>query len=259
MFPAVTSGLRADALRDASLRAPRITAVVPTLDEAACAPATVVQLASDPRVEVLVVDGGSRDGTLERLAAVACEWPNVRVLSSRRGRGPQLRAGAEAARGEILWFVHADTRLPEGAAGEVLRAVDAGAVAGAFRLRFDGGGLALRAVAWGANLRVALTGVPFGDQALFARRDVCARVGGVPPWPLFEDVELARRLRRAGPLRVLAPAVVTSARRYREHGVVPTMLANLRLQILYAAGVSPERLAALRERRGSFSSLAPAR
>jgi len=238
--------------------APAICAVVPTLNEREHAPELVASLALDHRVEVVVADGGSSDGTREAIEELRRTHANVRLVSAPRGRGPQLRAGAAASSAAIVWFLHADTRLPQNSTDAILKAVRGGCVGGGFRLAFDDRRLALRAVAWCANVRTAITRTPFGDQALFARRDALERIGGVPDWPLFEDVELVRRLRRCGPFRVLEPRVTSSARRYRRDGLLATLLTHKKLELLYLAGASPERLAEIRygggPRRESASS-----
>ncbi len=190
-------------------------------------------------VEVIVVDGGSSDGTPELAAAAG-----ARLIRSAPGRARQLDAGARAAGGDALLFLHADTRLPPGwpdAVRDALR--DAGVVGGAFRLRFDWRSPAMRFIEWGARLRVALFGLPYGDQALFVRRAALDAIGGVPQQPVLEDLDLVRSLRRRGRLARLSLPAVTSARRYRAGGPLRTMLRHWRVAAGWALGVDRARLA----------------
>ena len=217
----------------------RISVVIPALDEAG-AIAESVGSAAAGGAEVLVVDGGSADGTPERAAAAG-----ARVLHSAPGRARQLGIGAGEARGEVLVLLHADSVLPVGWAGAIERALgDPGAVGGSFRLRFAERSPGLRLIEWGVRLRVALLGLPYGDQALFARREVLERIGGVPQVPIMEDLDLVRRLRREGRLARLPLAVATSARRYRARGVLRTFLRNALAALGWGLGLDRERLAA---------------
>jgi rSAM/selenodomain-associated transferase 2 len=217
----------------------RLSVVIPALNEAAGV-AEAVRSAAAEGAEVIVVDGGSADGTPQRAAAAGAT-----VLHSPPGRARQLGAGAGVARGEVLVFLHADTRLPAGwsrAVEEALR--DPRVAGGCFRLRFDERSAALALVEWGARLRVALLGLPYGDQALFARREVLERIGGVPQAPILEDLDLVRRLRRAGRLARLPLAVATSARRYRAGGTARTVLRNALAACAWWLGLDRERVAA---------------
>jgi rSAM/selenodomain-associated transferase 2 len=158
-------------------------------------------------------------------------------------RGQRLREAASLSSEEILLFLHADTMLPEGWAASVRRAIASGAPGGAFRLAFSSGGARMRWVAFWANARTAFTRVPYGDQALFVRRDVYERLGGHKSWPLMEDVDFAERLKSEGRVAILSAAVQTSPRRYLERGVLRTVLVNWRTLFRYRRGVPPERLA----------------
>ncbi len=223
----------------------RISVIIPTLDESARLATTLgaIVAAVQPGVEVLVVDGGSRDDTV----AVA-EAHGVPVLASPPGRGGQMNRGAAAARGEILLFLHGDTLLPPGFAAAVRQALaEPEVVAGAFRLAFAP---PLPAVAWGANFRSRRLQLPFGDQALFLRRELFLDVGGFPEIPLLEDVALVRALRRRGRIAILPQAVVTSARRWQRRGVVANTLLNQLILFCFFLGVSPARLAGWYRRRG---------
>lgn len=212
--------------------------MIPALHEADRIRACVAS-ARAPGVEVVVVDGGSRDATARR-----AQEAGARVLRSAPGRARQLASGVVATRAETILFLHADTTLPPGWEGAVRAALaDPGVVGGAFRLRFDERGPAMRVVEWGARLRVALTGLAYGDQALFARRAALEAIGGVPQVPVMEDVELVRALAGEGRLVWLPLAVTSSARRYRRGGVLRTWLAHAGALIAFRAGVDRARIA----------------
>jgi hypothetical protein len=188
----------------------------------------------------------------------------ARIHRSHAARGQRLREAARFAFEEtpagapssssssaeisLFLFLHADTLLPEGWAASARRAVAAGAVGGAFRLSFSGGGARMRWVAFWANARTAITRVPYGDQAPFVRRDVYERLGGHPPWPLLDDWDFARRLRREGRIEILRNAVETSPRRYLERGVAGTVWTNWRILWKVKRGAKPEELATLYRR-----------
>jgi rSAM/selenodomain-associated transferase 2 len=215
------------------------TVVIPALDEADWI-AGAIASASAAGSEIIVVDGGSRDATAERAAAAG-----ARVVTSPPGRARQLAAGARLARGDTILFLHADTRLPSGWQASASRALaDPRVVGGAFRLRFDARSLGLRWIEWGTQLRVALLRLPYGDQALFARRSVLEAIGGVPQAPIMEDLDLVRSLKRRGRIACLPSAVTTSARRYRAQGALRAMLRNWIAAAAWGLGVPRERIAA---------------
>jgi rSAM/selenodomain-associated transferase 2 len=217
-----------------------LSIVIPALDEAANLARVLPGLvAREPAAEVLVVDGGSADDSRAAVARV----PSVRWLSGPRGRARQMNAGARAARGDILLFLHADTVLPEGAGAAIVAALaDAGTVGGRFDVRLDSRRPLLALVGWLMNRRSRLTGICTGDQGIFVRRTVFEALGGYPDIPLMEDVELSRRLKRRGRLVALPLRVVTSARKWEREGVVRTIVLMWGLRLLYALGVSPARL-----------------
>jgi rSAM/selenodomain-associated transferase 2 len=188
-----------------------------------------VVCAADEAVSPTVLEAFSRAG--------------ARVLLSDAPRGARLSAAAAASDAEILLFLHTDTMLPEGWASSVRDAIASGAVGGAFRLSFSGGGARMRWVAFWANARTAFTRVPYGDQAPFVRRDVHERLGGHPPWPLLDDWDFARRLREEGRIEILRDAVETSPRRYLERGVARTIWKNWKTLWRFRRGASPEDLA----------------
>ncbi|MBU2549450.1 MAG: TIGR04283 family arsenosugar biosynthesis glycosyltransferase [Proteobacteria bacterium] len=217
---------------------PTISAIVPVLDEEAALPRTLERLTS-LGFEVIVVDGGSRDGSVETARRFG-----VRVLAALPGRARQMNRGAARAGGEILFFVHADSRVPDNAAGIIARTLARpGTAAGAFRLAIDSPRPVLRFIAGLANLRSRLLQLPWGDQGLFLTRRVFEEVGGFQDLPLMEDVDLDRRLKRVGRI-VLAPAAMTtSARRWERHGPIRNSLRNLWRLTRYFLGASPDRLA----------------
>ena len=217
---------------------PLVSVVVPALDEADGIGATLRSvLALSHPVELVVVDGGSSDGTRERVAELA---PAATVMQSARGRARQMNAGAARARGRVLLFLHADTELPADAADRVREAVHGGAVAGCFETRFDDATGWMRL--WQARLWMRWHRFAFGDRALWARRDAFEAAGGFPEQPIFEDLDFVRAVRRLGPFVYLDAAVVTSGRRFRRHGALRQQLRNLTLWLGWAAGVAPERL-----------------
>ncbi len=214
---------------------PSVSVVIPTLDEEQRLPSAIQSVRAD--ADVIVVDGGSGDATREVAAR-----EGARVLEAPRGRGRQLDQGARAATGEWLLFLHADTRLETGWA-DALAALPPEVVGGAFRFAVDSPRAAFRVVERAVRLRLRLFALPYGDQGLFVRREVYARIGGVPHLPLMEDVAFVARLRRAGRLAFPPVRAFTSARRWDRYGIVGTTLRNWSLLALYAAGQSPERLA----------------
>jgi rSAM/selenodomain-associated transferase 2 len=219
---------------------PRISAVVPVLDEAQRIRGQIQHLRSLGVDEVLVVDGGSRDDSV-LLARAA----GATVLTTKPGRSHQLDHGAKAAAGHILWFVHADARPPPSARDAILRALrDPLVVGGAFRIQTvnDAAPSTIDPLLPIADLRAFYTLLPYGDQALFVRRDAYVAVDGYPQQPLFEDVALARRLWRVGRLRILPERVAVSGRRFVQHPVRSTLIMNL-FPIAWVLGVNPDTLA----------------
>lgn len=221
----------------------RISIVVPALNEAARIVATLTPLQPlrAQGHEIIVVDGSSDDGTTER-ARPLCD----RVLTAPRGRACQMNVGAQAAYGDVLWFLHADTRASMGSAEALLTALArAGRDWGRFDVRLSGAHPLLRLVETLMNLRSRWTGIATGDQGLFVRRDLFVRVGGFPDIPLMEDIALSRALKCHGPPICLRERLVTSSRRWERDGIVRTILLMWRLRFAYWRGVSPQRLAAL--------------
>ena len=217
----------------------KLSIIVPTLDEAPQIAAALEALAPlrAGGHELIVVDGGSTDGT-PALAAARAD----RILPAPRGRARQMNAGAAIATGEALLFLHADTRLPPDAARLVIEAL-ARRGWGRFDVRIEGGSPLLAVVAFCMNWRSRLSGIATGDQAMFVRREVFAAAGGFSDIPLMEDVALSARLKKISPPACLAARAVTSGRRWERHGVLRTVLLMWRLRLSYALGADPHRLA----------------
>jgi rSAM/selenodomain-associated transferase 2 len=217
----------------------RIAIVVPTLNEEAALARTLpaaLQLAD----EVVVSDGGSTDRTLE-----IAEKLGARTVSGPPGRGGQLNRGAHRTDADLLVFLHADTTLPPEAPRRLREAVAAGALGGAFFLRFDDDRPKLRFGAWLINQRTRLTRLPLGDQAHFVTRATFLSLGGFKEWPILEDLDFAWRLRKLRGMTLIADEVTTGARRFLEGGVVRTVATNWLIWALFCLGMSPYRLARL--------------
>jgi len=220
--------------------APRLSIVLPVWREARNLEPLLAGLTADfGSDEILVVDGGSDDGSRE----VVRRFPRVTFLESARDRACQMNAGARAATGDILLFLHADTRLPPGARGAILEAITDEAVAGGrFDVRFERD----RGLAWLVarliSLRSRWSGIATGDQALFVRREIFERLGGFADMPIMEDVDFTRRLKHAGCTASLRTLVVTSYRRWKRCGAFRTIVLMWTLRFLYWIGVHPDRL-----------------
>lgn len=221
----------------------KIAVVIPALNEAREI-ADAIESASAPAadgadaVDIVVVDGGSRDGTAQRAREAG-----ARVLESQPGRALQLQAGVEGANADAILFLHADSRLPPGWEVEVERALEDPEVSGgAFRLRFDERRPGLRLIEGWVRLRVALFALPFGDQAIFVRRDVLNEIGGVPRAPVMEDVDLVAAMKSQGRVVALPQSVTTSARRYLRGGVLRTAWGHSLALAARLAGVDRSRI-----------------
>jgi rSAM/selenodomain-associated transferase 2 len=216
-----------------------ISIVVPTLNEASQIVQTLAALKKlEGEKEILVVDGGSEDNTVALV-----ESCGVRVVRSSRGRGVQLRAGAAEARGDVLWFVHADTIARVDALLEIRSALmDPSAVGGNFGLTFDGPSGAARLLTLVYPMLRWLN-LAYGDSGIFVRRDVYEAIGGFRSYPLFEDLDILKRLRRAGKFVHLECRMITSSRRFENRNFAVMWTHWTALQILYWAGVPPRLLA----------------
>ena len=216
---------------------PYVSVIIPVLADADEAERLVGQIARDPAVEVIVVDGGP-DPALDALE----RHPRVRLIRTPRGRGRQMNAGAAAASGEWLLFLHADSRLPPGWTDH-LRHAPLDATGGWFRFALDDAAWQARVIERGVAWRVRVFQLPYGDQGLFVRRQVFSALGGFRELPLLEDVDFIRRLVRAGRAFELPVPLLTSSRRWRRDGWFHRSVRNLAIISCYFAGVSPATLA----------------
>jgi len=218
-----------------------VSIVIPVLDEEADIVGALTALAPlrARAVEIIVADGGSQDRTVD-LARPLCD----RVIAAPRGRGLQMNAGAAAARGQILIFLHADTRLPADADQLVTAAIaHSGRDWGRFDVRITGGHALFPMISATMNLRSRLTGIATGDQAIFVTRQAFAAAGAFPYIPLMEDIVFSRRLKGRGAPICLRHHVLTSGRRWRKHGVLRTILLMWRLRLAFFFGANPDWLA----------------
>lgn len=232
----------------------RISVIIPALNEAGRIGAAIASAQSPSTTEIIVVDGGSHDATLD----VAVEYGAKPILTE-RGRARQMNAGAAAAVGDTLLFLHADTRLPDRFdewVGEALAEPET--VAGAFRLNIDSTVRGVRFIERLINWRSSRLKMPYGDQAIFLSRGLFREAGGFPDIPIMEDFELVSKLRKRGRIRIVPASVNTSGRRWDDLGVLRTTLINQAIIAAYAAGVSPSRIARWYA-RGSDSSQNPCR
>ncbi len=215
-----------------------ISIIIPTLNEAENIKTALASTQPSNHVEVIVVDGGSEDETVQ-----IAESLDIKVISSAPGRAKQMNAGAGVASGEILLFLHADTRLPLGFDVMVREALtQPGVVAGAFCLRIGAEQPSLRLVEWGVNVRSRFLQMPYGDQAIFLTRKIFNHVGDFPELPIMEDFELIRRLKKVGKITLISVSVITSARRWLKKGIWQTTLINQIVIIAYFLGIPPQQI-----------------
>ena len=222
-----------------SLGKKRLSIIIPTLNEAGTIKETITQLQKSKEVEIVVVDGGSRDNTIEIARSLG-----ARVLFTEASKAVQMNAGAAESVGDVLLFLHADTRLPDNFDAKVMAAVNQnGFCAGAFSLGIESDARGLRLIERIANWRSRFFQMPYGDQALFVCRDLFNEIGSFPDFPIMEDFELVRRLRQKGRIRILPESVRTSPRRYLNFGILKTWFLNQIIIAAYYLGIPPERLA----------------
>lgn len=216
----------------------RVSIVVPVLNEGSRVSDCLANIVQ-PVHEVVVVDGGSSDDTAER-AAIA----GAQVIRSARGRSIQMNAGAQACSGEVLLFLHADTRLPPAGIAALLQALSVGSRQwGRFDVQLDSKRRLIHWVGAMMNARSRVTGIATGDQAMFLTRSAWHQIGGFPPIELMEDIELSKRLKRAvGPPICLRERVLVSARRWEQKGVWRTIVLMWWLRLQYFFGASPQSL-----------------
>ncbi|MGI8811986.1 MAG: TIGR04283 family arsenosugar biosynthesis glycosyltransferase [Pyrinomonadaceae bacterium] len=217
----------------------RVSIIIPTLNEADAVGETLraLRASAGPDDEIIVADGGSDDRTAE----IARDG-GAKIVSTQKGRGIQMDAGARAANGDVFWFVHADTIPAADAIRQLIGAVEDRTVAGGnFTIVFDGASRPARFMTW-LYPRLMRIGLAYGDSSIFIRRDVFERIGGFGPVALFEDVDLIRRLKREGRFANLSATVTTSSRRFEGKNFATTFGLWSFLQILYWAGVDPDSL-----------------
>jgi rSAM/selenodomain-associated transferase 2 len=219
----------------------KLSIIMPVLNEGESIAAALDVLA-DLRArgtEVIVVDGGSHDATVQR-----ARLRSDRVILAARGRALQMNAGAEQASGDVLLFLHADTRVPADADYVILKRLErSGRVWGRFDVKIDGRSPVLPVVAWFMNLRSRLTGIATGDQATFVRRSAFQAVGGFPAIALMEDIALCKQLKRVSRPLCLRERVITSGRRWEKKGVLSTIILMWHLRLAYFFGADPKELA----------------
>jgi rSAM/selenodomain-associated transferase 2 len=217
----------------------KLSVIIPALNEEQALPRTLAALAPlrDRGAEIIVADGGSGD----RTGAIAVAW-GATVLRTPRGRAAQMNAGAAAATGDVLLFLHADTRLPPAALAHIERGLQ-NRQWGRFDVRIEGRPLMLLVVAALMNLRSRLTGTATGDQAMFMRREAFSAAGGFPDLPLMEDIEMSARLLKLSPPAFISARAITSGRRWEKHGVWRTIFLMWRLRAAYWRGVPATELA----------------
>ena len=221
---------------------PSFSVVVPVINEAERINGLIEHLGSldlSESIEIIVVDGDPAGPTIKAVAD-----DDVIVALSDKGRARQMNRGAQLARGEVIMFLHADAQLPPNALAAVWSVLeDDRCVGGAFDLDVDTKNIVIRCIAAISNFRNRLTRVPFGDQAIFLRRDYFNDIGGFRDIGFLEDVELMRRIRKRGDrIRILPEQVTSSARRWEKEGVVFCAIRNAFVLALFGLGVSPQRL-----------------
>ena len=218
---------------------PDISVIIPVLNDAESLDLALGSTQDYTGVECIVVDGGSSDESAE-----VAQSRGVKVLHSPPGRARQMNAGAEVAEGRFLLFLHADTRLPEGFDGDVRQILTgSGVAAGAFQLQIDAPSARLRLIEKAANWRSRYLQMPYGDQAIFLRKELFREMGGFPDLPIMEDFQLIRRLQGEGRIVIAPAAVVTSARRWKKLGAVRTTFINQLMIIGFYLGFEPSSLA----------------
>jgi rSAM/selenodomain-associated transferase 2 len=215
-----------------------ISIIIPTLNEADNIQEAIISSQIGSHIEIIIVDGGSQDQTL-----LIAKSLNVQAIISSPGRAHQMNAGAMAASGEILLFLHADTRLPTNF-DQMIRTTLAkpGIVAGAFTLQINSPHWGLRLVEFGVKWRCNLWQMPYCDQGIFITKDVFQQVGNFPQIPIMEDFELMRKLKTLGKIYLLPTPVITSPRRWLKKGILQTTLGNQIIIIAYLLGISPNQI-----------------
>lgn len=228
----------------ARLSKPVLSVIVPTLNEGDRIASFVMALQSlrSAGNEIIIVDGGSTDDSIQTLVSLCDAGNMTRLIHCAKGRARQMNEGARFATGQVLLFLHADTRLPDSALAELTDFCNRSANWGRFNVRLDNSGWPYKMIAWFINHRSRITGIATGDQAIFVKRDVFKHLGGYTDQPLMEDIDLSVRLKKTSSPMCLSSKVVSSARKWQQHGIAQTIWLMWRLRALYALGVSPEVL-----------------
>jgi rSAM/selenodomain-associated transferase 2 len=215
-----------------------LSVIIPVLNEAETIAHTLQHLQATT-VEIILVDGGSTDNTVEIAQARGVKV----ILSPEPGRAMQMNTGAKYATGNILLFLHADTQLPKNYLQQVEETLEKPkTIAGAFQLKINSPNPLLRVIEKGVNARSRFLQMPYGDQGIFLKKETFEHMGGFPNLPLMEDFQLMQNLRKQGKIRLASAKVLTSARRWEKLGVIRTTLINQMVIIGYFLGVSPTRL-----------------
>jgi len=215
-----------------------ISVIIPIRNEGPEVAAHFARFAASAETELLIAEGPEISP-----AGRAFEALGARIVKEGGSRGARLARAARDARGEILFFLHSDSRPPERAISLLRQTLADGAVAGAFSLAYEDADIRMRWIAWWANVRSRILKLPFGDQGLFCRKDAYERAGRFRDLPICDDLDLVRRLKRVGPFHVRREKTLTSARRYRQRGALRQVLRNWRVMFGYFLGVPAETLA----------------
>ncbi len=221
-----------------SIATAKISIIIPTLNESQNIKATINSTQESTNVEVIVVDGGSQDNTVEIAKSFG-----VKVITGDKNRARQMNAGAKNATGDIFLFLHADTLLPDNFDEMIRSALQKPLiVAGAFALKINAPKAALRLVEWGVKLRSKWFNMPYGDQGIFLTKEKFNDICGFPELAIMEDFELIRNLKSLGRIALISSPVITSPRRWLKKGILQTTLINQIVIIAYFIGISPERI-----------------
>ena len=188
--------------------------------------------------EIIIVDGGSEDKTVNKILS-----HNVKLVNSEKGRARQMNKGAKASKGEVLWFVHSDSKLDNASIIDIGKAIDEGYDGGCFSLYFyDYSNLKLKFIAWSSNLRAKYLKLMFGDQGIFIKKSLFKRLGCFKEIPIMEDWEMSKDMHRYGKVKVLKNKIGTSARRFIHGGEIRTLLKMHKIKIMHIKGKSPEEI-----------------